>query len=73
MSWLTFHPPPVYSPISGNMAAPSINNDSGLQILVKVSVALHDVLKTGVADSTGFFVDGARLDNNPAQTVNSVL
>ena len=48
-------------------------HDTGVQILVKVSVALHDVLKRSVADSIGFFVDGAWLEQQPRATETSEL
>ena len=43
-------------------------HDTGVQILVKFSIALHDVLKISVADSTGFFVDAARLEQQSRAT-----
>ena len=50
-------------------------HDTGVQILVKVSFALHVVLKRSVMDSTGSFVDGLDWNNSFAQRKrpNSVL
>ena len=48
-------------------------HDTDVQILVKVSEALHDVLKRSVADSTGFSVGGARLEQQSRATETSEL